>query len=110
MTESEVNMKTEAIPVSPKEHVELAMETQVLGKKPRLNYDKIHVSILMFMSFQVLFLLTFSEPLSIIWGGDPLFAIYNDDIVSRTARIIMIYHSIATPFIVKAFFLGREPA
>jgi hypothetical protein len=87
--------------VSPKE---LAMETQILGKKPRINYDKIHVSIIVFMSCQVLFLLTFSEPLSVIWGGDPLFAIYNDDIVSRTARIIMIYHSIATPFIVATTF------
>lgn len=96
MTENKLNMKTEEI--------EAAMETQVLEEKKGHNYDKIHIGIIVFMSFQVLFLLTFSEPLSILWGGEPLFDIYSDDIMARSARIIMIYHSLATPFIVAVTF------
>ena len=104
MTENELNMKTEEFPDSPTETLEAAMETQILGEIKRRNYDKIHIGLIVFMSLQVLFLLTFSEPLSILWGGEPLFDIYSDDIIARSARIIMIYHSIATPFIVAVTF------
>ncbi|WP_457558398.1 hypothetical protein [Candidatus Harpocratesius sp.] len=94
---------------------ELSMETSIEAlietpdyKEPKYNYDKIHLSLILFIFLEVLFLFTFSEPMSFIWGGEPLFPIYNDDIISRTARIIMIYHSIATPFVVATTFWTME--
>ncbi|MHA1737863.1 MAG: hypothetical protein ACTSWD_04700 [Candidatus Heimdallarchaeota archaeon] len=104
MAINEINMKTEEIPVPPTGTAELTMETQIIGEKHKHNYNKIHISLIVFMCFQVLFLLTFSEPMSFIWGGEPLFDIYNDDLFGRSARIIMIYHSIATPFVAATTF------
>jgi len=101
MSTGELNMKTEEIQTTT---AELVMETQTLEHHRKFNYNKIHVSLIMLLSAQVLFLLTFSEPMSFIWGGEPLFDIYNDDIIDRSARIIMIYHSIATPFIAATTF------
>ena len=93
-------IKNEEIPTPV---AELSMETQTPVDKKR-NFNKIHVGLMAFIAVQVLFLATFSEPLSFIWGNEPLFAIYDDNIIDRTARIIMIYHSIATPFVVATTF------
>ncbi|TFH30728.1 MAG: hypothetical protein E4G98_01500 [Promethearchaeota archaeon] len=101
-TTGELEMKKEELPTT-----ELAMETQIIKPKGH-NFNKIHVSLILFMGAQVLFLLTFSEPMSFIWGGEPLFALYNDDIMGRAARIIMIYHSIATPFVAATTFWCLE--
>lgn len=104
MTTSELNIKTDEIPIAPTGTEELAMETQTEIEKPKYNYNKIHVSLMALLICQVLFLLTFSEPMSFIWGGEPLFDIYNDDLFGRSARIVMIYHSIATPFVAATTF------
>ncbi|MHA1522519.1 MAG: hypothetical protein ACTSRK_20310 [Promethearchaeota archaeon] len=104
MATNEIKLKTEEIPVPPTGIVELSMETQTKVEKTKHNYDKIHVALIIFIVCQVLFLLTFSEPMSFIWGGEPLFDIYNDDLFGRSARIIMIYHSIATPFVAATTF------
>jgi hypothetical protein len=102
MTEQELNT------ITSKELQEPLMETHKMEEESKYNYDKIHLSLILFIFLEVCFLFTFSEPMSFIWGGDPLFLIYNDDIISRTARIIMIYHSIATPFIVATTFWTME--
>ncbi len=99
---------TEEKPVSPNESIESPMETQVLKEEKRYNFDKIHISLIILLSCQVLFLLTFSEPLSFIWGGDPLFNIYDDAIMGRSARLVLIYHSIATPFVAETTFWCLE--
>jgi len=88
--------------------IEQAMVTQDFKERPKHRYSKIHVFIIVFMAIQVLFLLTFSEPLSILWGGHPLFAIYNDNVIDRSARLIMIYHSLANPFVVANTFWIME--
>ncbi|MHA1452701.1 MAG: hypothetical protein ACTSRD_07570 [Promethearchaeota archaeon] len=84
--------------------IESAMETQDFKEKKKHKYSKIHVSLILFIACQVLFLLTFSEPFNWVWGGSPIFQIYNDDIIGRSARIIMIYHSLANPFVVANVF------
>ncbi len=88
--------------------IEQAMITQDFKEKPKHRYSRIHISIIVFMGIQVLFLLTFSEPLSMFWGGHPLFQIYNDDVIARSARLIMIYHSLANPFVVANTFWIME--
>ncbi len=80
------------------------METQTVVHKKKFNYNKVHVSLIVFLVFQVLFLMTFSETFSVFWGGEPIFAIYDDDLMGRAARIVMIYHSIATPFVAATTF------
>ena len=87
---------------------EASMERQVPEKRKKYDYDKIHVGLILFISLEVLFLFTFSEPMNILWGGEPLFGIYNDDLVSRSGRLIMIYHALATPFVVATTFWCME--
>ncbi|MBN2156932.1 MAG: hypothetical protein JW776_12890 [Candidatus Lokiarchaeota archaeon] len=87
---------------------EPAMITQTFDEKKKHRYNKIHVSIIVFIGIQVLFLITFSEPFSLFWGNHPLFNIYNDDIINRSARIVMIYHSLANPFVVANTFWIME--
>ncbi|MCP4761888.1 MAG: hypothetical protein GY870_08900 [archaeon] len=103
-------MTTEDIAVSvpSKGTNEPSMETQIIEEEERPNYNKIHAGLILFIFLQVCFLFTFSEPMTILWGGEPLIALYNDDIISRTARIIMIYHSLANPFIVATTFWVME--
>jgi hypothetical protein len=89
-------------------NTELAMETQDFKEKRKHKYSTIHVSIIIFMLCEVLFLVTFSEPFSIFWGGHPIFQIYNDNVIDRSARIIMIYHALANPFVVANTFWIME--
>ena len=85
--------------------VEITMETQSLKKEEKQSFKKIHYSLIIFMFIQVLWLLTFSEPLTVLFSqGQPLIPILSDDIMSRTARYIMIYHSLAVPFLVANTF------
>ncbi|TFG20168.1 MAG: hypothetical protein EU530_04035 [Promethearchaeota archaeon] len=87
---------------------EPAMITQTFEEVKKHRFNKIHVTIIIFMACQVLFLITFSEPFSIFWGSHPIFQIYNDDVINRSARIIMIYHSLANPFVVANTFWIME--
>ncbi|MFW9867784.1 MAG: hypothetical protein ACFFEN_16950 [Candidatus Thorarchaeota archaeon] len=88
--------------------IEVSMESQVLKKEEKYNYKGIHYTLIMFVFLQVLFYFTFSEPLTILWGGQPLIPILSDDIISRTARLVMIYHSLAVPFLVANTFWIME--
>ncbi len=88
--------------------IEMAMETQDFKEKKKHKYSKIHIAMIVFIACQVLFLLTFSEPFNWVWGGSPIFQLYNDDVINRSARIIMIYHSLANPFVVANTFWIME--
>ena len=85
--------------------VEITMETQSFKKEKKQSFKKIHYSLILFMFIQVLWLLTFSEPLTVLFSqGQPLIPILSDDVMSRIARYIMIYHSLAVPFLVANTF------
>nr|QEE15301.1 hypothetical protein DSAG12_01126 [Candidatus Prometheoarchaeum syntrophicum] len=99
-----MKLKIEEKNIPPIGTAELTMETHEKEEKSKFNYNKIHISLIILLVCEVLFLLTFSEPMSFIWGGEPLFDIYNDDLMGRSARIVMIYHSIATPFVAATTF------
>jgi hypothetical protein len=88
--------------------MEVSMETQVLKKEEKYNYKGIHYTLIMFVFLQVIFYFTFSEPLTVLWGGQPLIPMLHDDIISRTARLVMIYHSLAVPFLVANTFWIME--
>jgi hypothetical protein len=94
-------MEIEETPIT----MEITMETQKLKIEEKVSFKKIHYSLIIFMFCQVLWLLTFSEPLTVLFSqGEPLIPILNDDIISRTARYAMIYHSLAVPFLVANTF------
>ncbi len=81
------------------------METQKIEAKPIERYRKIHYVLFIFVFLQVMFYMTFSEPLTVLIGGEPIFPwLLSDDLISRTARLIMIYHSLAVPFLVANTF------
>jgi hypothetical protein len=80
------------------------METQKIEKEKKKSFKKIHYSLIVFTFIQVIWYMTFSEPLTILIGGEPIIPILSDDIISRTARLVMIYHSLAVPFLVANTF------
>ena len=84
--------------------IEISMETQKIKKDQKGNFKKIHYALMLFLFLEVMFYFTFSAPLTALWGGEPLFPIINDEIMARTPRLIMIYHSLAVPFIVANTF------
>jgi hypothetical protein len=97
-------MEIEETPIS----MEVAMETQTIKEAEKKNFKGIHFTLILFVFVQVMFYFTFSEPLTSLWGGAPLIPILNDDIISRTARFVMIYHSLAVPFLVANTFWIME--
>lgn len=85
------------------------METQKLKKKPKKElYRKIHYKLIVFVFIQVCWYFTFSIAITPLTGGNPIFPVQNDDIMNRTARLIMIYHSVAVPFLVANTFWIME--
>ncbi|MHA2281431.1 MAG: hypothetical protein ACXAC5_11305 [Promethearchaeota archaeon] len=96
-------MEIEETPVT----IEISMETQEIKKEEKANYRTIHFALIAFVFFQVLFYFTFSEPLTLLFEGHYLFPII-DDSISRTARFVMIYHSLAVPFLVANTFWIME--
>jgi len=85
------------------------METQKLEKEPEKQlYRKVHYKFLVFIFIQTCWFFTFSIAVTPLWGGNALFPVQNDDIMSRTARLIMIYHSLAVPFLVANTFWIME--
>jgi len=96
-------MEIEETPVT----IEISMETQEIKEEKKSTYRLIHYSLIVFVFLQVLFYFTFSEPLTIFFEGHFLFPIV-DDSISRTARFIMIYHSLAVPFLVANTFWIME--
>jgi len=94
-------LKIEAKEISIQSEIETSMETQRVRIKPRESYKRAHYSLLVFVFIQVVWYFTFSEPLTALWGGTPLFpGTVSDFILTRTGRLIMIYHSLALPFLV----------
>jgi hypothetical protein len=70
----------------------------VAGFKYMLTTDKGLITFLIFFEFSVImFLGSFSEPVQQVFGG-PLIPI-SLPVVDRVSRIIMLYHSLAVPFL-----------
>ncbi|MHA1509698.1 MAG: hypothetical protein ACTSO6_13455, partial [Promethearchaeota archaeon] len=67
--------------------METSMETQEMKTEPETNFKKIHVMLFAFVFIQVMFYMTFSEPLTVLIGGEPIWPwMLQDDVMSRTAR------------------------
>ncbi|MFX0057563.1 MAG: hypothetical protein ACFE85_11275 [Candidatus Hodarchaeota archaeon] len=85
--------------------LDISMETQKIPKEEKITFKRIHYSLFIFTFVQVIWYMTFSEPLTVLIGNEPIFPfLLSDDIISRTARLIMIYHSLAVPFLVANTF------
>jgi len=94
---------TETVPMET--GVEKSMETQDMKVEAETNFKKIHVMLFAFVFIQVMFYMTFSEPLTVLIGGEPIWPwMLNDTVMSRTARLVMIYHSLALPFFIANTF------
>ncbi len=98
-----IEIETETVPMQTGQ--ETSMETQKMKIEPETNFKKIHFILFTFVVIQVIWYMTFSEPLTVLIGGEPIFPFLLDDLViSRTARIVMIYHSLALPFFIANVF------
>ena len=96
-----IKIEIEEKPIS----MEISMETQTVTKEQKASFKKIHYSLMLFLFVLVAWYFTFSAPLtSLVNHGEPLFPILDDEIMNRTARLIMIYHSLAVPFLVANTF------
>ncbi len=85
------------------------MESQKMKIEPETSFKKIHYMLFIFVFVQVLFYMTFSEPLTVLIGNEPIWPwMLNDDVMSRTARLVMIYHSLALPFFIANVFWVLE--
>ena len=81
-----------------------SMETQIMKKKQKASFKKIHYMFFIFIFIQVCFYFTFSEPFTALFGIESVIPRPADEVISRTARLIMIYHSLAVPFLVANTF------
>jgi hypothetical protein len=98
-----IEIETETVPMQT--GLESSMETQKMKVEPETSFKKIHYILFIFVFIQVLWYMLFSEPLTVLVGGEPLLPwLLNDDVISRTARLVMIYHSLAIPFFVANVF------
>jgi hypothetical protein len=98
-----IEIETETVPMQT--GLESSMETQEMKPETESSFKKIHYILFLFVFVQVLWYMTFSEPLTVLIGGEPIWPFFlNDDVISRTARLIMIYHSLAIPFFVANVF------
>jgi len=99
-----IEIETETVPMQT--GLEAQMETQKKTKvEKESSFKKIHFVLFVFVVIQVIFYMTFSEPLTVLIGGEPIWPwMLNDDVMSRTARLVMIYHSLAIPFFVANVF------
>jgi len=98
-----IEIKSETVPMQT--GLESSMETQEMKTEPQTSFKKIHYVLFIFVFIQVLWYMTFSEPLTVLIGGEPIWPFFlNDDVISRTARLVMIYHSLAIPFFVANVF------
>ncbi len=98
-----IEIETETVPMQTGR--ESSMETQEMKPEIQTSFKKIHYVLFVFVFIQVLWYMTFSEPLTVLIGGEPIWPFFlNDDVISRTARLVMIYHSLALPFFVANVF------
>lgn len=89
--------------------IEVSMEKQKIKKEHKPSFKKIHYSLILFLFIEVFFYLLYSEPLTALFNnGEPLLPLPTDEVMSRTARLIMIYHSLAVPFLVANTFWIME--
>ena len=94
---------TETVPMET--GLETSMETQEMKVEPETHFKKIHYALFIFVFIQVMFYMTFSEPLTVLIGNQPIWPwMLNDTVMSRTARLVMIYHSLALPFFIANVF------
>jgi hypothetical protein len=98
-----IEIETETVPMQT--GLESSMETQEMKPETESSFKKIHYILFIFVVVQVIWYMTFSEPLTVLIGGEPIFPFLLDDaVISRTARLVMIYHSLAIPFFVANVF------
>ena len=98
-----IEIETETVPMRTGE--ESSMETQDMKPEKETSFKKIHFILFIFVFIQVMWYLLFSEPLLVLLGGEQILPfLLNDDIISRTARLVMIYHSLALPFFIANVF------
>lgn len=81
-----------------------SMETQKITKEEKQTFKKIHLTFIIFIFCQVAFYFTFSEPFTALFGIESVIPRPPDEVISRTARFIMIYHSLSVPFVVANTF------
>jgi hypothetical protein len=98
-----IEIETETVPMRTGE--ESSMETQDMKPEKESSFKKIHFILFIFVFIQVIWYLLFSEPLLVLLGGEQILPFLLDDaIISRTARLVMIYHSLALPFFIANVF------
>jgi len=98
-----IEIETETVPMQTGQ--ESAMETQEMEPEKESSFKKIHYALFLFVFIQVIWYLLFSEPLLVFFGGEQILPfLLNDAVISRTARLVMIYHSLALPFFIANVF------
>ena len=89
--------------------IEVSMEKQKIEQDHKASFKKIHYSLILFLFIEVFFYLLFSEPVTaLLNNGNPLLPLPPDTVISRAARLVMIYHSLAVPFLVANTFWIME--
>jgi len=98
-----IEIETETVPMQTGQ--ESSMETQDMKPEKESSFKKIHYLLFLFVFVQVIWYLLFSEPLLVFFGGEQILPmLLNDSVISRTARLVMIYHSLALPFFIANVF------
>jgi len=98
-----IEIETETVPMQ--SGLESSMETQEVKPEKETSFKKIHYILFLFVFIQVIWYLLFSEPLLVLLGGEQILPfLLNDAVISRTARLVMIYHSLALPFFIANVF------
>ena len=89
--------------------IEVSMEKQKIELAHKPSFKRIHYSLILFLFIMVFFYLFFSEPVTaLLNNGNPLLPLPPDTVISRTARLVMIYHSLSVPFLVANTFWIME--
>jgi len=100
-----LKIEIEESPIS----IEVPMEKQKIELEHKASFKKIHYSLILFLFIEVFFYLLFSEPVTaFLNNGNPLIPLPPDTVISRTARLVMIYHSLSVPFLVANTFWIME--
>jgi len=99
-----IEIETETVPMQT--GLEAPMEKQKKSKvEKETSFKKIHYILFVFVFIQVLWYMLFSEPLLVFFGGEQILPyVLNDYVMARTARLAMIYHSLALPFFIANVF------
>ena len=56
--------------------LDVSMETQKIPKEEKITFKRIHYSLFIFTFVQVMWYMTFSEPLTVLIGNEPIFPFF----------------------------------